>query len=296
MSLDDKLDRWLPGLIRGNDNDGSKITVRDVLQQTSGIYNYANDPSVAAGLSTAAGYRQARFHSFRPEQLVAIAMRHPAGPRGTWAYSDTNYVIAGMIIRAVTGHDWADEVTRRILRPLHLQHTYAPGNDPHLKGPHADGYASFPDAHGLTDVTMLNMTAADASGAMISTTADLNVFWRALIRGRLLKPAKLRQMQTTVAVPTDFGLGTGAAYGLGMFRVPLSCGGSYWTHPGDALGFQSISGALPDGSASVAVSTTGPETLTMENAALQLVDHTLCSAIRSAPPSPDRSAPAPTSA
>lgn len=282
LSLDDPIARWLPGLIHGNGNDGEKITVREVLQHTSGIYNYADDPQLATAVSTAANYRRNRFHSYRPEELVAIAMRHrPQFAPGThWSYSDTNYIIAGMIIRRVTGHSWAQEVRRRIVDPLHLRHTYAPGDDPYLIGPHAHGYAAFPDAPGLTDVTVFNMSDSDASGSMVSSAADQNTFWRALLAGRLLKPAQLRQMQTTVAVPADFGVPPGTRYGLGMFRFPLSCGGHYWGHPGDAPGFQTVNGVRPDGRESVVAVMTGPETTAMQLAALSLVDHALCSTNR----------------
>lgn len=126
LSLDDRLERWLPGVICGNGTDGRRITVWEILQHTSGIYNYAEDPAIAVGLSAAAGYRQNRFRTYEPEQLVAIALRHRPlfAPGAGWSYPDTNYLIAGMIIHRVTGRNWADEIRRRILRPLGLSHTY----------------------------------------------------------------------------------------------------------------------------------------------------------------------------
>ncbi|MFJ5724631.1 serine hydrolase domain-containing protein [Streptomyces sp. NPDC093149] len=120
LSLDDTVDRWLPGVVRGNGNDGTRITLRQLLQHASGLYDYANDLPV---LTSAEGYHRHWNDDTPPERLVAIAMRHKPGD-GSWSYSNTNYVVLGLIIKKATGRDWSTEVTDRILRPLRLRHTF----------------------------------------------------------------------------------------------------------------------------------------------------------------------------
>src|SRR5204863_2019463 len=138
LTLEDTVDRWLPGVVSGNGNDGRKITVRQLLQHTSGLTDYLTG---MPWLFSQEGFEQHRFDSVDPEQAAALAMTFPPqfAPGAKWDYSNTNYLLAGMIIKAVTGHDWRIEVRNRIIVPLHLRHTYLPGNNPDIPGPHAVG-------------------------------------------------------------------------------------------------------------------------------------------------------------
>ncbi|MBI0315921.1 beta-lactamase family protein, partial [Streptomyces javensis] len=131
LSLDDTVDRWLPGVVNGHGNDGRRITLRQLLQHTSGLPDYIGD--VVPGPS-AAGYRRHRWTTHTSGERVALAMRHPPSfePGTGWKYSNTNYLLVGMVIEAVTGHAWEQEVQDRIVRPLRLTHTLAPGNWPLL--------------------------------------------------------------------------------------------------------------------------------------------------------------------
>jgi D-alanyl-D-alanine carboxypeptidase len=183
LSLDDTIGHWLPGVVTGNGNDGNKITVRQLLQHTGGIPNYTDTPEFT--WATEQEYDQARFRTYTPAQLVALAMTMPPtfAPGTGFNYSNTDYVLAGMIIQRVTGHRWQDEVTRRIIRPLGLRHTLIP-TSPFIRGPHAHGYQQFAADGPLVDVTALNPTGLDAAGAIVSTTADGNRFLRALLGGR----------------------------------------------------------------------------------------------------------------
>jgi len=106
LGLDDTVDHWLPGVVSGNGNDGTKITVRNLLQHTTGIFDYTE--ALLAGL-TLDGFQQLRFEHFEPEQLIAIAMAHEPkfAPGAGWSYSNTNYILAGMIIKKVTGQLWS---------------------------------------------------------------------------------------------------------------------------------------------------------------------------------------------
>ncbi len=257
LSLDTTVEELLPGVVRGNGNDGRRITVRQLLQHTSGLPNYNQD-------LTLEGFQRHRFDTVTPQQVVGLAMRHQPdfAPGTAWSYSNTGYMLAGMIIEAASGRTWQEEVRRRIVRPLNLTQTVLPGTRDDIPRPHAIGYQRFPGP-GATpedpkygeaiDVTLLNPSLAGAAGDMISTTRDGQRFLRALIGGKLLRPAELSEMQTTVPTEGLESVVPGARYGLGLFWIPNSCGG-YWSHGGDITGFITRNGISPDGRRSVMVS------------------------------------------
>ncbi|CDR01816.1 serine hydrolase domain-containing protein [Streptomyces iranensis] len=269
MSLEDTVEQWLPGVVRGSGNDGGRITVRQLLQHTSGIPEVK--PEIAA-LNGADGYRAERFRTYTPEELVGSAMRHPPNfPPGTdWSYSNTNYILAAMIIHEVTGRSWAQEVNARIIRPLGLRDTSTPGTFPSIRGPHAHGYAAFSTDTSI-DVTTLNPSMAVGSGSIISTTHDLNRFYAALLGGRLLAPAQLDEMTTTKPAPE-----LGVRYGLGLGEIPLSCGGSYFGHLGELLGYHTWGGVTRDGTRTAVVYVTSDGGQDTQQAMSTLVDRQLC--------------------
>ncbi|MCQ6246511.1 serine hydrolase domain-containing protein [Streptomyces malaysiensis] len=269
MSLEDTVERWLPGVVRGNGNDGSRVTVRQLLQHTSGIPDVL--PEIPA-LNSADGYRAERFRTYTPEELAGLAMRHHPhfSPGAGWSYSNTNYVLAAMIIHEVTGRSWAQEVNDRIIRPLGLRGTSTPGAFPSIPGPHARGYAAF-GTNTSIDVTALNPSMAVGSGSIISTTHDLNRFYTALLGGRLLAPAQLDEMTTTKPAPE-----LGVRYGLGLGEIPLSCGGSYFGHPGELLGYHTWGGVTRDGTRTAVVYVTSDGGQDTQRAMNTLVDQELC--------------------
>ncbi|MCX5109723.1 beta-lactamase family protein [Streptomyces sp. NBC_00378] len=222
LSLDDSVEHWLPGLVRGNGYDGSRITLRSLLNHTSGIADHTSDPAFvhdAAG----PGFPEHRYDTHTPEELVAVALKYPPVPDPQKAplYSNTNYVIAGMVIEKATGRSYAQEATRRIIRPLKLRGTSFPGTEPQMPDPHPVAYSRFhqetPDAE-IHDATTQNMTWLGASGDIISTAGDLNRFQRSLMEGELLPPAQMKEMLDEVP------LGNGTGYGLGVEFAELSCG------------------------------------------------------------------------
>jgi len=224
LSLGDTVARWLPGLVPG----GAGITVQQLLQHTSGIYSYTNDP----GFQQALAADPTRV--WQPAELVRVAMAHPPlFPPGTaFAYSNTDYVLLGLIIQAVTGHPVGQELQARIFHPLGLRHTYYPYADPQLRTPYAHGYLlGQPGATGPVDGTVMSPSWAGAAGAIVSTAADLARFSTALLSGKLLPPAQLRQMMTTIPVP-----GQGIGYGLGIQSLSLTCG-TAWGHQGSFHGY-----------------------------------------------------------
>jgi D-alanyl-D-alanine carboxypeptidase len=271
MSLEDTVEQWLPGVVRGNGNDGSRITVRQLLQHTSGIPDVGQE---MPALKSADGYRAERFRTYTPEELAGLAMRHPAkfSPGTDWSYSNTNYILAAMIIRKVTGRSWDREVKDRIIRPLGLRGTSTPGTFPFILGPHAQSYATFGTDTGI-DVTVLNASMAVGSGALISTAHDLNRFYAALLGGRLLAPAQLDEMTTTKLAPE---LGVGVRYGLGLAEIPLPCGGSYFGHRGELLGYVTWGGATRDGTGTAVVYVTNDGGQGTQQALLTLVGQELC--------------------
>ncbi|WP_037671733.1 serine hydrolase [Streptomyces griseus] len=222
LSLDDTVEAWLPGLVQGNGYDGNRVTLRQLLNHTSGIANYTDDP---AFLHNAAGpgFPEHRYDTHTPEELVGTALKYPPRPAPEKAplYSNTNFVIAGMVIEKATGHSYGQEVTRRIVKPLKLTGTSFPGTAPGLPKPHPVGYSRLhqedPDAE-IHDATEHNMTWLGAAGDVISTSGDLNRFQRSLLGGRLLPARQMKEMLEEIPV------GDGTGYGLGVEFAQLSCG------------------------------------------------------------------------
>jgi D-alanyl-D-alanine carboxypeptidase len=226
LSLDDSVAHFLPGLIPG----GDKPTIRQLLNHTSGLYDFENDPRVLKPyLSGNLAYHWA------PRKLVQIAVSHPRlFPPGTrYSYSNTNYLVAGLIVEAVTGSTLDRVLDRRIFTPLRLHHS-ALQTSPRTTVPEAHGYYLL-DKPPATDITGLSPYPW-AAGAIVATASDVADFYRALLSGRLLRTTSLHAMETTVSednFPTDI---KGSRYGLGLERYPTPCGIA-WGHSGNFPGY-----------------------------------------------------------
>ncbi|GAA0670577.1 hypothetical protein GCM10010193_23370 [Kitasatospora atroaurantiaca] len=233
LSLDDTVARWLPGAVNANGYDGTKITVRQLLNHTSGLPEYADSTQVSVPYLLNTNPRQ----TWAPQTLVDIALsRHApdAVPGQKFSYANTNYVLAGMVIKAVTGADAATEIQQRIIEPLGLHDTSFPTADPALYGTYLRGYL-HPVTFFTQDVTASNVQVYGSAGAMVSTLDDLATFSRALLTGQLLAPAQMAELKTTVPANSS---GT-AAYGLGVQHLQLPCGQWGWGHTGAVLGYLS---------------------------------------------------------
>ncbi|WP_344345934.1 serine hydrolase domain-containing protein, partial [Kitasatospora putterlickiae] len=232
LRLDDPVERHLPGTVP----NGDAITLRQLLNHTSGLYDHLSDPRfLYQDEASLRGYlADRRWKSWSPAQLIEVGVQAAPyfAPGQGWHYSNTNYVLLGEVIRKVTGHNWRSEVDRRIVKPLHLDDTVFAGTRPGMAGPHAHGYAKLPE--GLADLTLINPSFADAAGDGISTTADLNRFHAALFGGRLLSAARFAEMTTAVPAPM-----IGAHYGLGLIRYDLPCG-EVWGHTGGIPGYDTV--------------------------------------------------------
>ncbi|MBD0747334.1 serine hydrolase [Streptomyces sp. CBMA152] len=257
LSLDDTVDHWLPGVVEGNGHDGTKITLRQLLSHTSGIFNYTEDKDFQTKVF-GPEFLKHRYDTYAPQQLVAIAMAHKPdfAPGTSWHYSNTNFVLAGMVIQKATGHSYASEIDHRILGPLHLRSTTLPGTDARMPKPSGRAYSKLArETTGPTyDVTELNPSIASSAGEVISNSGDLNRFYRALLTGKLLPQRQLKEMTTTVP------LGSGSAdsgYGLGLMRNKLPCGTEVWGHDGGIHGSSSVALTTKDGRHSLAFNFNG---------------------------------------
>ncbi|MFJ8976714.1 serine hydrolase domain-containing protein [Streptomyces sp. NPDC102282] len=285
LSLDDTVDQWLPGVVRGNGNDGSQITVRHLLQHTSAIRD------ALPGYTTPKEYYQQRHRIYEPEQLVELAMGHkPKGfsPGKGWAYSNTGYILLDLIIRKATGHPAHQEINNRVLRPLGLDQTRWMGTSPTLPRPHAQAYQLFGPGSRVNVTDQIPVDHANL--AWVTTTRDENRFLRALLDGRLLPARQLARMKRTVAVSADVQeLWPDGRYGLGLVERPLRCGGTYWSHEGGDGGYITLNGVTDDGRRSAVVSMseargdTEEHILEQENAASALIEHALCARDSSTP-------------
>ncbi|MFC9532670.1 serine hydrolase domain-containing protein [Streptomyces sp. NPDC057717] len=200
LRLSDTVDDHLPGLLRDH-----SVSLRSLLTHTSGLPDFT-----------------ARTHGtipVSPKTAVQLAEADPPSPRDHWSYSNTNYVVLGMVIGQVTGHSYATEARHRIIEPLHLTGTSFPGTRTTLPTPHGRAYDATGD-----DVTTLNPRVAGAAGELISTLTDLNRFYTALLRGRLLPPSQLRTMLNTRTAQ--------GRYGMGLYPTKLPCGTTIWGHNG----------------------------------------------------------------
>ncbi|MCH0541180.1 beta-lactamase family protein [Streptomyces sp. MUM 203J] len=260
LDLDDSVEKWLPGTVRGNGHDGRSITLRRLLNHTSGIYDYTSDPDFRA-TRNGPGFLEHRYDTWTPDQLVAVAMRHePRFAPGTdWSYSNTNYVLAGLVIEKVTGRPYGSETERRIIRPLKLRATSVPGTDVRLPRPSGRAYSTLgadpaDPATTIHDVTELNPSGAWAAGELISDNADLQRFLSALLTGRLLPERQLKEM--TTAVPVD-GSNADDGYGLGLRTLKLSCGTQVWGHTGGIRGSSSFVAADRSGTHTMAANANG---------------------------------------
>ncbi|MFJ3922061.1 serine hydrolase domain-containing protein [Streptomyces sp. NPDC090022] len=242
LALDTPVAHYLPGLLPDD-----RITVRHLLSHRSGLADYTD----AMFARTVPGFEAVRHRVFGYQELVALSLREPrtTEPGAAYKYSNTNFVVAGMLIEKVTGQGVGRAYERRIFRPLGLRRTSYVHPATEVRGLHVRGYL-HPDEAGspLVDSTEQTVSWAQSAGAVISDPADLNTFVSALLRGRLL-PARLLEAMLTTS-PTDAT--NTRFYGLGLRRYVLSCGTSVYGHTGTVQGFYTYAFATRDGRRSLA--------------------------------------------
>jgi D-alanyl-D-alanine carboxypeptidase len=245
LALGDKVEQWLPGVI----SNGDAISIRQLLNHTSGIYDYAGDETVLAPYLAGD-----LTYVFDPLTGVQIAADHgPVFAPGTeLLYSNTNYILLGMIVEAVTGNTIASELQARLFEPLQLRDTsFATLSE--IEGSHTHGY--WPLDEGPYDVTAWSPSGFGAAGAILSNADDVARFYRALLDGRLLPHRLLKAMRTidpaaTGGVP-DSGI-LGGGWGLGLLREKFPCG-TAWGHDGENPGYMTAAWNSKHGTRQVVV-------------------------------------------
>jgi D-alanyl-D-alanine carboxypeptidase len=233
LALDATVADYRPGLLP----DGDVITLRQLLNHTSGLFNYTDDEDFyAAALGGEA---------FKPRQLIDYSTRHGLlFPPGTdWWYSNTNYVVLGILVRTAGGLSVRAQINERIATPLHLEATSFPVYNKAIRGRHAHGYERDGDLFDVTE--FFSPSWAWAAGALVSNASDLTAFYRALFTGELVEPALLEEMMETVPI------GDGQGYGLGLTSIDLPCG-TAWGHNGDVPGYHAMVLSTQDGARQVA--------------------------------------------
>ncbi|MCO5989646.1 beta-lactamase family protein [Actinoallomurus spadix] len=268
VGLDQPIEKYLPNLIRGDGIDGRNITVRQLLQHTSGLPNYTN--------FLADGFLPFQHTYFEPRELLDMALAQKADfkPGAKWEYSNTNYVILGLLIEKITHRPLVEEITHRVIDRAGLRHTYFPNvGDQTIHERHPHGYDRDKPNQPLSDVTEMDPSWGWAAGQLVATPSDVDRFYSALLAGRLVGPAELKEMRKTVAAPD---LWSGARYGLGLISTQLTCGGVAWGHGGDIDGYHTSDFATDDGRAATVAVTLLPENEQQIDHLLSAVDTALC--------------------
>lgn len=239
VELDEPVETYLPGVVQGNGYDGTKITVRQLLNHTSGIADYV--PTSFLPWVHLSQYTLADL----AEWGLANPPTHAPGTAN--AYSGTNYVLLGMIIEKVTGNTYADEYTSRIVEPLGLENTFVPAGTKALPPGHIRGYIGRVFYIDFTQV--IEPSVGGSSGGIVTSGADATKFFQALVSGELVSADLMDDLLTQNGKP-----GPIANYALGISRVPIPCGdGEAWAHNGIWPGYQSMVAATADGRAASVV-------------------------------------------
>ncbi|MET7329062.1 serine hydrolase domain-containing protein [Nonomuraea sp. NPDC005650] len=237
LGLEDKLSDLLPEVASQDAVErADEITVRQLIRHMSGIPNWFTPDLVDI-------YDFTTYYS--PMELVKKSRTQPrtGEPGEKYFYSNTNYMLLGMIIEKLTGRSLGAEFARRLFVPLGMSRTYLPVRPPEgIKGPHGHGYST--DAEGkVRDMHRLNASYGYAAGGVISTAHDLSAFDRAFYQGKLLPPA----LQKLIADPPESA----------PTRPPL-CGGDpeLRANAGGTAGFTAVTFSSTDGRIQFATSTT----------------------------------------
>ncbi len=236
LSLDDKLEKYVSGI-----PGGDKITVRQLCNNTSGLFEYGDDEDLVNTLATDPQKK------WTPRELVDVAISHePYFPPGEgWHYSNTNFILLGMIIEKVTGKKLADEYQTRIFDELGLDNTSF-SDTSEMTGDYSHGYAYEEDDKELVDFTeYLDPSIHWAAGAIVSNLDDLKVWAKALAGGELISDAMHKEQLTWVDIPGEEGI---SKYGLGIFDI-----GGLTGHNGQTPGYQSSMFYLPKKDATIIV-------------------------------------------
>ena len=244
LTLEDSLHEWLPTY----NNIDSTITIRQLLNMTSGLYDFVNDNPNFHNILTS---NLTRF--WTPEEIMTTLVGAPINPPGTvWRYTTTNYNLLGMIIREATGSSVSSELRNRFLDSRSLNKTFLPPEDT-LIGEIAHpwyGYSTLQDTSSIYDTACYSLFWT--GGSMFSTAKEVALWSHELFGGNVLNQNYTNQMVTfdTLNVPGFAPEFTG--YGLGAWRYKM-LGKEMWGGTGILFGYVDLVVYLPDSSISIAV-------------------------------------------
>jgi D-alanyl-D-alanine carboxypeptidase len=252
IDLDAPIGDYLPRLVPGE--RGRKITVRMLLNNTSGLPDYIRYAFPSLQDMSPKSLDDNRFRQFRPAELIKMGVdAPPAGEPGATpgVYSNTNYLLLGQLLKQVTGTTAEEYITRNVIERAGLRHTAFP-TGPRIKGPHSRMYESL---WGLNDpprdYSVYNMSWTGTGAALVSTMEDLNRFYGKLLDGKIVNQASLAQMQRTVPVVALDG--SMIEYGLGLHKVETEGCGTFWGHDGTVWGAGTMSLTRADGKRQMSV-------------------------------------------
>ena len=274
VKLDEPIETYLPGIVKGQGVDGKKITVRQLLQHTSGLPDFGDGQL---------DYFAIRNDYVSPRDVLDGVLSRPAqfAPGAKFQYNNANYVVLGLLAERVAKRPIAEQIETKIVKPLGLKHTYMPApGEKTIRGKHPHGYHTRDGKPGkLEDITEADPSWEWAAGSMISTPSELNKFMQSVFDGSLLSQASISEMKKSVPAPE-----MGGEYGLGLIGYKSSCG-VVWGHSGNNPGYHSLSAVRSDGTAATIVVTSMPSVNAKEvemikagkyEQAVSALDKTLC--------------------
>ncbi|MFA6001537.1 MAG: serine hydrolase domain-containing protein [Thermoleophilia bacterium] len=238
LSLSDSLSKYVAGI-----PNGEKITIRQLLNMTAGIYNFTADPEFEDR------FEKNPLMKFTHNDMMQIVLRHKPDfdPGQGWNYSDTNYELLGMIVEKVTNNRLEPEIDKRVIKRLGLVHTSYPVT-PDMVGDYSRGYYLPAGATQLKDFTLVDPSVAWAGGAMVSNLYDMQVYGGALARGELVSQKMQKERLAWTPMPGQEKWD--GKYGLGIASI-----GGYIGHTGAIFGYNSIVFYLPEKDATFIVFT-----------------------------------------
>ncbi|MEU8842761.1 serine hydrolase domain-containing protein [Streptomyces roseus] len=232
VRLDDPIGTYVAGV-----PNGDRITLRQLAEMRSGLFNYSEDEGFFKALTTDPR------RPFTPQELLAYSFKHPVlfQPGAKFYYCNTNLILLGLVVEKQSGQRLGDYINEKVVRPAGLHHTFFPVGAEFPK-PHSQGYTDQTASGKTEDAADWNPSWGWAAGAMISDLEDLKAWTKVMATGTLLKPAtQAERLKVVEALP-------GTGYGLGIFNVQGWIG-----HNGSLPGYQALAVYLPEAKATLAV-------------------------------------------
>jgi D-alanyl-D-alanine carboxypeptidase len=200
LSIDDPISMYLrPSLVTDTIASTGTVTIKHLLNHTSGINNSGDNTGCQTNVLT----NPTGSHTLEEAIFCGASLGELFAPGTSWSYSNTNYSILAMIIQNVTGNSCADYITQNIITPLNMVNTEIPAND-QISGPHMGCYWNISS---WIDLTIVDPTTYWGWADVVSSTADLLIFYEALMNGNIINTSQLTKMQTIDAAANNYGLG-----------------------------------------------------------------------------------------